>query len=205
MKRRRLDRPQGEDQGRPARHRPAARRGQHLVEAAADLRCRATPAEIKNPRILRRWHTLCAAATGDGLPCSGRHLSAATGQRRPLGIAEAVLSAREQAHGVLARPPRRRKALRGIVLQGKRGRGVRTAAARGVLPEAHSDVAWQACRCCHANRRWRRRHHRGDFSGCRQCLSARRAAHQQCRHGTAKKSARDYCLHLLSTTLTEHR
>ena len=192
-------------QGGRRRHRSAARGGRHLVEAAADLRCGATPAEIKNPRILRRWHTLCAAATGDGLPCSGRHLSAATGQRRPLGIAEAVLSAREQAHGVLARPPRRREALRGIVLQGKRGRGVRTAAARGVLPEAHSDVAWQACRCCHAHRRWRRRHHRSDFSGCRQCLSARRAAHQQCRHVTAKKSARHCCLQLLSTTLTKHR
>ena len=176
-------------QGGRRRHRSAARGGRHLVEAAADLRCGATPAEIKNPRILRRRHTLCAAATSNGLPCPGRHLSAATGQRRPLGIAEAVLSAREQAHGVLARPPRRREALRGIVLQGKRGRGVRTAAARGVLPEAHSDVARRACRCRRSHRRGRTRHDRSDFSGCRQLLSTRRAAHQQCRHGTAKKSA----------------
>ena len=64
---------------------------------------------------------------------------------------------------------------------------VRTAAARGV--DAHNDVAWQTCRRGHSYRRWRGRHDRRGFSGCRQFLSARRSAHQQLRHHAAKTSA----------------
>ena len=134
----------------------------------ANLRGGATPAEIQNPRILRRRHTLCTAATGDGLPCSGRYLSAATGQCRPLGVAEAVFPAGELAHGILPRPSGRRKTLRGFVMEGKRVCGIRRTTTGRILPEAHSDVAGRTrghgwthrgrrgrdSRCGRARRRW---------------------------------------------------
>lgn len=118
---------------------PVGEDGEQRLDDTLSRGCAAT--EIKDARVLRGRHALRAASDRDRLACTAWHHAPTTGQRRPLGVGEALLPARELADRVLPRPSGRREALGGIVVKGECSRGIRRSVARRILPKAHRDIA----------------------------------------------------------------